>query len=133
MGDILMEEKPQSIWRNTLILFGTAALGTLICVLTLSVTIDSVCAREASEQIPPYPNSTVIRQSHTLFRPFGMGETVMVLETDDDQRDVLKWYTEIRQQAVSNYQGLSVLNFNVSPRESGDGARIVLTSDCAWR
>lgn len=62
-----------------------------------------------------------------------MGETVMVLETDDDQRDVLKWYTEIRQQAVSNYQGLSVLNFNVSPRESGDGARIVLTSDCAWR
>lgn len=56
-----MQEKPQSIWRNTLILFGTAALGTLLCVLTLSVTIDSVCAREASEQLPPYPNSTVIR------------------------------------------------------------------------
>jgi len=128
-----MDERPQSLWRNTVILFGLAALGTLICVLVLGVTIDGVCAREAAELIPIYPNSTLVRESYTLVRPFGMGDTVMVLETDDPQREVLQWYIDVRKKAPSNPQALAVLNFDIRPREDGTGARILLTSDCAWR
>lgn len=128
-----MEDRPQSIWRNTIILFGSATLGILLCLFALGVSIDMVCVRDANDMIPIYPNSTLISQSYTMFRPFGLGDTVVVLETDDAERDVLEWYGDIRTQNMTSYQSLAEMRFSVGPRADGAGARIVLTSDCAWR
>src|SRR5512134_3595315 len=87
-----MEERPYGCSRRAL-------LGTLIllialfgCVGVSFVGVDAMCYSSLSQKLPLYPGATITLERHNFLRSFGMGETIMVLESDDPPETVQAWY-----------------------------------------
>jgi hypothetical protein len=122
------EYTPRRVLLSLLIILA----GTVICFVTTAAVIDSVCVGNAEEWLPRYPNSEVVQVYHNFIRPFGIGETVMTLESPDPQTEVLRWYRARR--GIGMPQNLlASLNFTVRENTETGGSTIQLSSECAWR
>lgn len=80
-------------------LFRVNAIGCLVllgamfaCIGTLTFATDRICYSNLSQRLPIYPNATVVRRTHNLFTEFGMGNTVVVLDSPDAPEEVRSWY-----------------------------------------
>ena len=87
-----MDERPYGCSRRAGI--GCLAIFALIvgCIGTFMIGVDAGCYGAMTRKIPIYPGARVISQHYNLFRAFGMGETLVLIETDDDVETVRNWY-----------------------------------------
>lgn len=119
------------------------ALGCLVIlaavVLCGGITFfaaDRICYGNLSQRLPVYPNATVTSRTHNLFTEFGMGITVVVLDTPDTPETVRSWYavetgSYVREALRNNTpffrmaQGSATINSNGS-----GGSQIILYGTC---
>lgn len=111
-------------------LFGIL-FGVFLCFGGTLVVIDNVCAQNAAEYLLYYPNAEVASEDYTFVRAWGMGETTVVLETDDSTIRVLDWYRDNRP-TIQPVNLLATMDQTVRRDDATGGTRIVLTSECAW-
>lgn len=121
-----------------------ALLGTLLVVLVLFgcigisfVGVDAMCYSSLSQRLPLYPGATVTLERHNFLRTFGMGETVMVLESDDPPDVVQRWYGRMsyegQQRAKENHDPFYFMatgRYSVTTAEDGTGSQIILSGGC---
>lgn len=119
-------------WWWTPLVILIIIVGTFICLAGLVFTVDNMCFQEAQIWIPRYPNAEVISETYTGSRPFGIGETILVLRSPDSVIDVRQFYREVRglQNPNAATQTLGNPRFQLSEDPEG-GTRIILTSACA--
>ncbi len=126
-------------WRKALLSIFTVPLVMLLCISITVVGLDSLCYSVNSGLLPQYPEATIVFEQHSFLRAFGMGETVMVLETADDVETVREWqarkFASISRAAV---QGTGRVAFNMTDAnyavialEDRPGSQITLTAACA--
>ena len=65
---------------------------TLLCLGSIIMLVEEGCMQEARNQLQDYPDSTLIDQTFNGWRAFGIGETVRVISTTDDEGTVRDWY-----------------------------------------
>ena len=68
------------------------AVITLLCLGSVIGLVEEGCLQEARNWLQDYPNSTLIDQTYSGWRAFGIGETVRVISTTDDEETVRDWY-----------------------------------------
>lgn len=67
-------------------------LAILLCGSTMVFALDRICYGNLTQRLPIYPNAEVTRRVHNLFTEFGMGNTVVTLQTLDTPEVVRSWY-----------------------------------------
>ncbi len=86
-----MDREPAS-WRSCLlsmlIIFGIIGSVALVAV----VYLDTSCYNDLTRRMPIYPGAEVVSQYYSMFRPFGMGDTRLILHSADDPLTVRNWY-----------------------------------------
>jgi hypothetical protein len=108
-------------------------VGSLICTGVFTMTIDTVCQRNAAEWIPLYPNAEVVAENKTFLNAFGVGVTQTTLYSPDNVNEVREWYMDTRRSNEANPTNLlATMRYSVSEVEEG-GSTIFLYSECAWR
>ena len=119
------------------------ALGCLVIlaavVLCGGITFfaaDRICYGNLSQRLPIYPNATVSSRTHNLFTEFGMGNTVVVLDSPDSPDDVRSWYavqtgSYLREALRSNtpFFRMAQGSATVSRSDTG-GSQIILFGTC---
>lgn len=120
-------------------------VGVLIIMLTCgtitTLTLDRVCYSGLSQRLPIYPDAEVEMRSHNLFTEFGMGNTVIVMHSNDEPNVVRSWYGQqtggyLRQTMESGgfvdriAQRLARGDWDVTREEDGDGTQIILFGTC---
>jgi len=119
--------------RNTVVII--VLVITLIVIATLS--IDTLCYNTLTLRLPLYPDAEQIMARHNFLRQFGMGETVIVLQTEDTPDVVREWYGrtigETAQQHENDpfFYGFTSANWSVTRAEDGEGTQIILSGVCA--
>jgi len=74
---------------------GTVAVivAIIVCVVTAVLGVEKTCVSDLAPRLPIYPNTTVKLQQHNFLTQFGMGESVMILHSDDPVEVVRDWYS----------------------------------------
>ncbi len=119
--------------RRGVVVFVGLLIAITSCVIITSVVIDFGCYNEAARWIPYYPDATVVQVEYDYLRPFGVGSTTAILHSDDEARDVRRWYIE-NQRALDDEgfsPNLASLNLSVRTDTEEGGSIIILTSECA--
>lgn len=117
---------------------GTLIVGIamLLCIGVTTIVVDGACYSDMEGRLPIYPNATIKVQQHNFFRQFGMGESVMILHSDDPSATVRDWYSRTVgevvyadvQQGTIRHMGRT--NWTVGPDEAGTGSQIILYGRC---
>jgi len=112
----------------------------LVIILCGSATMfaaDRICYGNLSQRLPIYPDATVIRRTHNWFTEFGMGNTVVVLESPDDPETVRSWYavhtgTYLRDALDNNtpFFRMAQGQVDVTRAQDGTGSQIILFGTC---
>jgi len=128
-----MERQPRGCKRSLLSVF--VIIGAIIlCVGGTTLGLDGICVADVAPRMVYYPGATVISENHTFFREFGMGETGIVLHSDDDPEKVRSWYavtiSDILKQRGSGGT-FGAVKWLVQAGEDGKGSDIALYSKCA--
>lgn len=118
-------------------------LGTLVvivamvlCITTITLVVDKSCVDDMKARLPIYPNATIKLQQHNFLTQFGMGESVMVLHSDEKDDIVREWYSKTIgavvyadvQKGIVKHMGRT--NWTVGPDEAGTGSQIILYGYC---
>lgn len=107
--------------------------GIFACSAALTMVLDVVCTRNASDWLPRYPDSTIVVENYTFMRPFGVGITRMQLYTPDNETVVRDWYIDTRGKNEANPVNLlATMNYSVRRDPESGGSMIRLQSECAW-
>jgi hypothetical protein len=108
-----------------------------VCVGISFVGVDAMCYSSLSQRLPVYPGATVTLERHNFMRAFGMGETVMILDSDDPPDVVQRWYGRItydgQQRARENHDPfyyMATARYSVTVAEDGTGAQVILSGGC---
>ena len=108
-----------------------------ICIGVSFVGVDAMCYSSLSQKLPLYPGATVTLERHNFLRAFGMGETVMVLDSDDPVETVQAWYGQMtyegQQRARETHDPFYFMatgRYSVTTAEDGTGSQIILTAGC---
>jgi hypothetical protein len=117
------------------IIISTIIIMLLVVLIFIGAVlgIDEACHSSIETWVPYYPDATVVDIEHDLFRPRAMGNSLVILETDDDSRTVTDWYQSLQAtlRAENVPEGFAVYGYNIQPRE-GEGVTIYLYSECAY-
>lgn len=105
--------------------------GIFACTGVTIFGIDAACNEYIDRWAPIYPEATQVELEYDFIRPRGMGNTYMVLETNDPLLEVNSWYIDRRAEAGRS-EGIGQAGFQVEPTDDGDGTIIRLYSTCAW-
>lgn len=81
-------ERPHYGCRQMLLAMVGILVGLVLCVSVVVVAVDVSCVSQAETWIPRYPNATKVDEVYNFIRPFGMGITLVVLETPDSAQEV---------------------------------------------
>lgn len=136
-----LEDKGASL-RRTII--GTLAiiLGIITCTVTLVTAVDTACYNDINYWMPIYPDSEIVEVNYDFFRPRGMGNTLMIFYTPNNEAAVRQWYVNYRRNITRNKEyntdsnhrvsGLASTAYRIAPAPDGKtGALIYHLSDCA--
>jgi len=117
----------------TLLFVGLVVLCGAISILT----IDSICWNGMTQKLPIYPNATITFQRHNFLRSFGMGTTVMMLDSDDSSDVVREWYgrsvgaaARAAKDSGNRFYDIPIGRFSITRAEDGTGSQIILSGDC---
>lgn len=130
-----MDERPAGC-RRTLLSLVVIIGSIIVCVGGVSFALDGTCVSSLGPRTPIYPGATTVSERHTMMRPFGMGETVMILYSDDDSTTIRDWYARtvggvLRENSQKGVRVYGTANWDVSTAEDGVGSQIILYSNCA--
>ncbi len=117
--------------RSTLLVIAVM----LIFVVTIGAFMDRTCRASLTLRLPEYPGSKVVWERHNLFTPFGMGETVMQLYSEDEPAVVREWYArhtgEVLRANVQNpFFQWGRGEWAADPAQEGPGSQIILHGVC---
>lgn len=124
--------KPTSLPRLVFLLVGISFL----LIGAVIVLADLQCAADIEGWwAQPYPGAETVALEYDLFRPRALGETRWILETDDDEETVRKFYQELTLEILNSgrSRGLAWAERFINTVEKDDGSavtRIVLFSAC---
>ena len=113
-----------------LIAFCVIILGTVLLLADLQ------CAADIEGWwAQPYPGAETIAMQYDLFRPRALGETRWILESEDDEQTVRKFYQDLTLEVLNSgrTRGLAWADRFIETIEKPDGSavtRIVLYSAC---
>ncbi|GEM_PF-1086237 len=113
----------------------------IVCGGLLSFGLDRICVGYLPQRLPIYPNATVTFRDHNLFTEFGMGNTVLILDSPDEPDVVRAWYatqtgTFLRASLdesdpiVSIGRRIARVDWDVTRAEDGTGTQIILFTTC---
>jgi hypothetical protein len=113
----------------------------VFCIGTVLLAIDRVCYTSLSRRLPLYPNAEVRLRQHNLFSEFGMGNTAVILFTQDEPDTVRQWYGRITSDYLRGTQDsgnpidrlalrLAKGQWDVTRDESGAGSQVILFGTC---
>jgi hypothetical protein len=132
-----MEPRPYGCQRRAILLTLGIILVVFACGTISLLGVDTICWNGLTQKLPIYPNATVTLQRHNFLRPFGMGETVMVLESDDPVETVREWYgrtvAEAARGSDNEYNPFYYIpsgRYSVTRAEDGSGTQIILNGVC---
>ncbi len=119
-----------------------AILGAMfVCIASFFVVTDFGCYNTMTAKLPMYPNAQVVTWKYNMFRAFGIGETLILLNTDDTPDVVRDWYGrtvgavyQAAQQGKRNdpFFFLASARYTVtSVPNGGTGSQILLSGVCA--
>jgi hypothetical protein len=131
-------QQTRSRWRGWILAVVAIPLVMLLCVGSTALVLDNLCYTALTLRLPIYPDAAVILEKHSGMRAFGMGETLMIIETDDPVETVRDWYgrtagSAIRRMQQSGQQMLITLSdasYSVIEAEDGQGTQITLSGVC---
>lgn len=101
-------------------------------LFTLFMGVDQLCLNDARRRLPIYPGAVLVQENHNGLRLRGIGNTLMVFSTPDDQETVEAWYQELQVELLKErrQQGISNLSNWYAPMENGQGTLIYYLSQC---
>ena len=117
-------------------------LGVILLVMTCSgVTVgalDILCHNIMTERLPLYAGAEITFENHSFIRSFGMGDTVIILESDEPSEVVREWYArtvaarkkDAREAGDMAFFSLSKTAVSVTSRADGTGSLIILSGSC---
>lgn len=119
--------------RRQIIVLVSIMFGIFACVSVTVVGLDMACYRDVATWLPVYPNAEVVSSNYTMFRPWAMGRTQMILHSEDDFVTVNGWYID-QMRAITDRntdRGIATTNYRVQRDPDSDGTLISLSSSCA--
>jgi hypothetical protein len=125
-------------WRRRLIVLIAIPLVMLACVGITTFALDNLCYTALTQRLPIYPGATVTVERHNGLRAFGMGETIMVIETDDPLDTVRDWYgvnaggavRRMQQQGQMVLVNITETSYSATTAEDGTGTQVLLSGVC---
>lgn len=132
-----MDERPYGCRGR--VALGVLGLMVMIfgCIGVTTLSIDAACYNSMTPKIPVYPNGRITLEQHNFLRAFGMGETVMIIDTDDEPNVVREWYGKTVGAAYKAAQDnfvpfffLANARYSVGRAEDGTGTQIILNGVC---
>ena len=108
----------------------------VLCISVTLVGVDRTCVSDMEPRLPIYPNTTVKLQQHNFLTQFGMGESVMILHSDDPVEVVRDWYSKTVGAIVyadvqkGNIRHMGRTNWTVDEAPEGKGSQIILYGYC---
>lgn len=118
-------------------IIGSAAvlLVMVLCVVVTTLALDGTCLADMEPRLPRYPNATVVLEQHNFLTQFGMGESVLMLHSDDDVATVRDWYGRTigaiyAEMQKENVRTFGKTNYTVGQSETGSGTQIILYGRC---
>ncbi|MBZ0304178.1 MAG: hypothetical protein K8J31_30865 [Anaerolineae bacterium] len=125
-------------WRTRILAVVVIPLILVLCVGGATVALDSLCYSGLTQRLPLYPGAVVTFEKHNGLRRFGMGETLMILESADPIETVRDWYGRNAGAAVRRMQqdgqrlliSMSQAEYSVVTAEDGQGTQITLSGVC---
>jgi len=128
-----MERQPRGCRRSLLSLVGIVG-AIILCVGGTTLGLDGACVADVAPRMVFYPGAKVVSENYTFFREFGMGETGIVLHSDDDPEKVRSWYAVtisdiLKQRGSAGTFG--AVKWLVQASDDGKGSDIALYSKCA--
>ena len=97
--------------------------------------IDGLCVADVGPRLPFYAGATITSESNSMFRRFGMGETVIIMYSPEDYQTVTGWYgrtigAKIKENLDKGLRQFGSTNWSVGRAEDGSGSQIILYSRC---
>jgi len=117
--------------RATLLSTLVIMAGIFACTGVTVVAIDAACNEYIERWAPYYPNAEQISAEYDFIRLRGMGNSLVVLQTDDDRATVSRWYGEWYRNEAGSSQGIGTAGYRLEERPD-DSLYIYLFSRCAW-
>lgn len=119
-----------------------AIFGALFaCIASFLLVADFGCYNTMTAKLPVYPNARVVTSKYNMFRAFGIGETLVLLNTDDTPTVVRDWYGRTvgaLYQAAQQGKRSDLFFFLANARytvtgapNGGTGSQILLSGVCA--
>lgn len=117
-------------------------IGTLIvtvimfsCLVVSVIGIDGLCVADVGPRLPFYAGATITSERNTMFRRFGMGETIIILYSPDDNQTVTGWYgrtvgAKLKENLDKGLRQFGSTRWTVGLAEDGTGSQIILYSRC---
>lgn len=134
-----MDERPYGCSRRAVLAILVVFLAIFGCIGGLALGVDAACYSAMTKKIPLYPNARVTYQVYNTFRLFGLGETRLVLDSDDPVDEVRNWYgrtvganTKAAQENHDPFFFLATGRWAVAEAEDGSGTQIILSGVCGY-
>jgi hypothetical protein len=89
-----LEDAPSMGCRGCLLSALAIVLALVVCGGSVMAFYDVRCTQDANAWLPIYPESEIIREQYNGIRPFGVGVTLVRLQTEDDEATVQSFYVE---------------------------------------
>jgi len=131
-----MDERESPGCRRMLVGTLVVCVAIVLCISVTLVGVDRTCVSDLAPRLPIYPNTTVKLQQHNFLTQFGMGESVMILHSDDPVETVRDWYPSTVGAIVyadvqkGNVRHMGRTNWTVDEAPEGKGSQIILYSYC---
>jgi hypothetical protein len=131
-----MDERESPGCRKMIVWTLVVCAAMVICVVTVVIGVDRTCVADLTPRLPIYPNTTVKLQQHNFLTQFGMGESVMILHSDEPVAIVRDWYSRTVGAIVyadvqkGNIRHMGRTNWTVDEAPEGKGSQIILYGYC---
>lgn len=131
------DERGYGCGRRALLYTLAITAAMFLCIGGTTAAIDAVCYSTLTRRLPVYPDAEVTLLRYNFVRAFGMGQTVMVLETADPPDAVREWYgrsfgaaARAAQDNRDPFFNMATSAHSITAAESGSGSQIVLSGVC---
>jgi len=111
-----------------------------VCTTVTTLGLDAMCYNVLSQRLPIYPGARITLERYSFLRRYGMGDTLIILDSDDLPDTVREWYgreqgsVALRLRQGGNLQlfyGFTNATTSVTTAEDGTGSQIILSGTCA--